>query len=90
MKFFYKQKKEATGRTVEDKMYIISTHNGEMDILYINETAAFIWNSIKSKKTIDEIAKLLTSDYDIELKEARQDVKDIINYFLKHNIIDEI
>ena len=47
----------------------------DMDSLYrLNDTGAFIWESIDGKRTIKEITKMMAEEFDVEPGEAEKDI----------------
>ena len=49
----------------------------------LNETAGFLWESLNKPKTVDELAKLVKSAYDIEEQQAATDV----SMFIKNGLV---
>lgn len=47
--------------------------------LMLNDTSAFIFSNIAEKKTVDEVAKRLTEEYDVSVEKAKDDIIKTIN-----------
>ena len=55
----------------------------------INETGSVIWNGLQDGKSADEIAELLTVDFEIDLGDARVHVDEFISRLAKDGILTE-
>ena len=53
----------------------------------LNETGAFIWEHIDGKRSVEEIIITLTSEYDIDPKNAEADVLSFVENMSKYLII---
>ncbi|MDD5814391.1 MAG: PqqD family protein, partial [Bacteroidales bacterium] len=58
-------------------------------LIAVNETAAFIWNSIDEETdfTEDDITNLLLSEYDVEEEEARKGAKELIQKMVSSDVV---
>jgi hypothetical protein len=66
----------------------ITDNIADMNSVYtLNETGAFIWEQIDGKRKVEEIIKLLTTEYDIDFKNAEKDVFSFIDNMSKYLII---
>ncbi len=73
----YQQNNNCVAREVDDEIVIVPVQDNlaEMDYLYtLNETAAFIWNQLDGKRTLDEIAQIMTENFDVDYETAAIDV----------------
>lgn len=73
----YQQNNNCVAREVDDEIVIVPVQDNlaEMDYLYtLNETAAFIWNQLDGKKTLEEIAQIMTENFDVDYETAANDV----------------
>jgi hypothetical protein len=51
-----------------------------MNVLYtLNETGAFIFEQIDGEKTIEDIIKLINSEFDVDVKTTKNDLERFIN-----------
>jgi len=58
----------------------LSSNIADMDSLYkLNETGAFIWDSIDGQRSISDIARLVAGEFEVDLEEAERDTIDFIN-----------
>lgn len=65
----------------------ITDNIADMNSVYtLNETGAFLWENIDGKKTLDDLIRLLVSEYDITRDQAEKDVicfiEDLGNYLI--------
>lgn len=47
--------------------------------LYLNETGTLIYKLLKNGKSEEEIKKSLLDEFDVDLEEAEQDIREFIN-----------
>lgn len=87
-----RKKKGFTLRKVCGENIIISEGIENIDfskLISMNESAAFLWNSIDSADfNIKDIANLLISEYQIDEKVAEEDAKKILDKWLDAQIIE--
>ena len=78
-----------TRKTGNEYVLVPVTDNiADMDSVYtLNETGAFIWEVIDGKKTIGEIVKLITDEYDIDRVNAINDVDEFVEKMKEFLII---
>ena len=65
------------------------------NIISMNETSAFLWNSVSGKEfTIDDLAQLLVDNYQIDentplsFEQAREDVKGVVDKWIEAGIVE--
>lgn len=59
-------------------------------IISMNESSAYLWDAVKDKTfTIEELASLLTSEYDVDDNTAEKDAKSIAHQWLEAGIIEK-
>lgn len=57
----------------------LASNIADMDSLYkLNETGAFIWDSIDGHRTVSEIISLVTEEFETEAGEAEKDTIDFL------------
>jgi hypothetical protein len=78
-----------TRKTGNEYVLVPITNNiADMNSVYtLNETGAFIWEQIDGKRDVREIVAALTVEYDIDLKNAEEDVFSFIDNLSKYLII---
>jgi len=80
-----------TRKTGNEYVLVPVTNNiADMNSVYtLNETGAFIWEYINGKRSVEEIISALTSEYDIDIETAKDDVFSFIENMCKYLIISE-
>lgn len=59
-------------------------------IISMNESSAYLWEAVKDKTfTIEELASLLTAEYDVDADTAEKDAKDVARQWLEAGIIEK-
>ena len=68
----------------------ITDNVANMEAVYtMNETAAFIWDNIDGKKSLEELAAAVSGEYDTDIATALNDVVELIVDLEKHNIVSK-
>ena len=82
---------EVVAREIEDEVLIIpvsSRVSSENEAIFsLNETAKAIWKKLDGRKTLKDIIKELSQEYDASLEEVEKDVLGFIEELLKRNIV---
>lgn len=78
-----------TRKTGNEYVLVPITNNiADMNSVYtLNETGAFIWELIDGKRSVEEIITALTTEYDIDKKNAETDVFSFIENMSMYLII---
>jgi methyltransferase-like protein len=78
-----------TRKTGNEYVLVPITNNiADMNSVYtLNETGAFIWEQIDGKRSIEEIIAALTAEYEIDNKNAEEDVLSFVENMSKYLII---
>ena len=59
-------------------------------MIVLNETAAFLWESVSGKEfTKEELARLLTEKYDVSASVAAKDAAEVADKWLEVGIAEE-
>jgi hypothetical protein len=74
-------------RKIDDTIFIIDPLNEKIHEL--NETASIIFEMIIKNKKIDEIEKKILKEYDVDEKECRKDILDIVSELKDKGVISE-
>lgn len=81
LKKVYSKGSNCVASEVDDELVIVPVQNdlAEMDYLFkLNETAAFIWNHLDGKRKLEDIAGLITEEFDVDYEQAGKDVLNTI------------
>ena len=54
----------------------------------LNEVASYIWMSLDRPRTADELARLVSREFDIDEKTARKDVKAFVSELKKKDLLE--
>jgi hypothetical protein len=66
----------------------ITDNVANMEAVYtMNSTAAFIWDNIDGEKTLEDIAGVVSGEYDTDMSTALDDVVELVNDLVKHKIV---
>lgn len=63
----------------------ISDFNGYIEL---NDTAAFIWNSILEAKTAKEVEGLLLTEFEIDVESAKCDVAEFLEMLSERRMVE--
>jgi hypothetical protein len=80
-----------TRKTGNEYVLVPVTDNiADMDSVYtLNETGAFIWEQIDGKKSVAEIIREMTEEYDIDNETATTDILEFISKMNSYLIVNE-
>ncbi len=85
-------KKGFNKRTVCGEHIIVAEGKENIDfsnIISLNETAAYLWENVVGKDfTAEDLAKLLTDEYEVDETTAINDAKEIAERWLDAEIIE--
>ncbi|MGB5684186.1 MAG: PqqD family protein [Candidatus Electrothrix sp.] len=87
----YRQAENIVTRRVMDETLLvpISGDLASMDELYtLNDTGAFIWQSLDGIRTLAEIGQRLEQEYDAPTEVIQADMLEIINGLVKAGLIE--
>ena len=85
-----KKIKEFILREIADEYILIPTGSTTEEfngIINLSETGAFIWNHIEEANTFEELIKMITSEYEVDINVAAQDAYEFINHMLANQLI---
>ena len=77
----FKKNENFVFRKIEDETILVPIKDnvGDMGSLYnLNEVAAFVWEQINGKKTLQDIKNKLLEKYDVPAEEAGNDLSEYI------------
>lgn len=58
-------------------------------MINLNNTGKDIWRGIQNGKSVEEIARQLTEDYEVGYEKAEKDVKELIGKMREAGIVEE-
>ena len=63
----------------------------DIDKMYsINETGARIWELMDGKNTLEEIAKRISQEYDVEESVVKEDILELTNKLISIDAVEEV
>ena len=58
-------------------------------VIAFNETSVFIWNQmLAGKNTIDDVAKAVTEEYEVDFETARKDVETLVKQLAEYGVVE--
>ncbi len=79
-------------KKIADDFLVVPTGDNIVDFaaaVSLNETGAFLWEQIKSSKTLEELTALMISEYDVDETTAEADTKEYISLLKSHGFIED-
>lgn len=73
-------------RIIDGEAVVILPEKGLVRVL--NEVASFIWKAIDDKKSIQEIAYLLTQEFQVSKNKALADTKEFIEELVEKGMVE--
>ena len=87
-----KAKKGFNLRNVCGEQIIVAEGKENIDfsnIISMNESSAYLWEAIQGKEfTIEDLAQLLTDEYDVDEATAREDAQNVAQKWLEAEICE--
>ncbi len=86
LKLVFKKNSDIVYRVIAGEAILVPT-TGEMQeagkLFTLNETGAFIWESIDGRKTMGEVMRRLMDEYGVEETTAREDLQELVQKLKK-------
>ncbi|PIP91644.1 MAG: hypothetical protein COW01_01575 [Bdellovibrionales bacterium CG12_big_fil_rev_8_21_14_0_65_38_15] len=82
-----KIKSNISWQRIEDEVLIMDTAY-QKKAHSLNSTASFIWEHCNGTNSIEDIAKLLSDNYETNLAESTEDVKEVINQLKSFDLLE--
>lgn len=86
-------KKNYSMGTIGDLYFIHNAHPIDFpsanEILTTNETGAFLWETLDSDISLDELTEIFAKYYEIDRKTAKQDIMVFLNSLKKISAIED-
>lgn len=79
-----KRNKEIIFKEVEGVVYIFDPRNSTVHTL--NETASFIWQSLKISRSIKELSVLMSKYFEVNKEETAKDIESFVLQYLKEEL----
>ncbi|OFX16416.1 MAG: hypothetical protein A2033_08195 [Bacteroidetes bacterium GWA2_31_9] len=82
------QKKNIVSSSLDGEIVLMSLDNSSY--YGLNYTASKIWSILENPKKIEEIVKILFSEYNVDYSLCEKETLQIVNDFYKNSLIDLI
>jgi 2-hydroxy-3-keto-5-methylthiopentenyl-1-phosphate phosphatase len=56
-------------------------------MITLNDSASYFWDCFQEERTVDEVAKLTTQEYDVEFDRAKSDIEKFTNMLKENNLL---
>ena len=89
---FLKAKKDYVLRKIADENILVPIGKGIANfsgVIYVNDSAAFLWKLLQSDTTIVKLEEALVAEYKISEKLAKEDVQKFIDILEQHNMLED-
>jgi Coenzyme PQQ synthesis protein D (PqqD) len=87
----YKVSEDVVARTIEDELIIVPLVAGigdlEDELFTLNETGKAIWNRLDGKKTLRDILRELSAEFEAPAGEIEQDLIGLVEELVKRRIL---
>jgi len=77
----YKRNENFVFRQIENETILVPIKDnvGDMNCIYnLNEVGAFIWQNIKCKHSVDDIKKMIISEFEVTESQAEADLEEFV------------
>ena len=88
----YRHDPSIVSRIIAGQAILVPIHKnmGDMDNIYtLNETAARVWDLIDGQRTLGEVHQQIVTEFDVDPKQAEQDIIGIVGELQKLGAIVE-
>lgn len=82
-----KIKSNISWQRIEDEVLIMDTAY-QKKAHSLNSTASFIWEHCNGSNSVDDIAKLLSENYETNLDQSIEDVNEVINQLKSFDLLE--
>jgi hypothetical protein len=90
----YKPSEDIVARVIEDELIIVPLAAGigdlEDELYSLNDTGRAIWSRLDGQRSLQEIARQLTGEYDAEVGEIESDVRGLVEELLGRRMLVEV
>lgn len=81
----YKCAQNLSVKKIENYMFILNRDDSVIHTL--NETASFIWELLEQNRPAEQLAALLTDEFDIDIESAEKDIADFFHSLEENKMI---
>jgi hypothetical protein len=84
---YYQRRSDVRVEDVAGETLVLDDQAGQ--IHQLNRTASFVWGRCDGKTSVDEIVALVTAEFEVHEKVARNDVVDVIRRLCELKLLSE-
>ena len=81
-----KRSAEAVFRVVDSEAVIVEPGKGMVNV--VNEVGTRVWEWIDGVRTLDEIARLISEEFDVTPEEAGKDLFEFVNELSENKLVE--
>jgi hypothetical protein len=78
--------KQVIDRVVDDETLLIHQQTG--NYYSLNSAGTRIWESIDGSKTVRDITRIISSEFDVDDDKAQSDVLDLVSDLVKESLVN--
>ena len=86
----YQKNQNFVFRQIDDEILLVPIKNnvGDLGSIYnLNPVAAFVWQHLDGKKTLNDIKDMMTGEFDVSAPNAEQDLTEFVSELEKIDAI---
>jgi len=78
--------RDVVGRIYDQEGVLVNTRKAQIKV--INEVGAYIWSMLDGVRSVQEIARAVSTQYDVELDQAEQDTLEFVRDLSQKGLIE--
>ena len=82
----YQKNQNFVFRQIDDETILVPIKDsvGDLGAIYnLNEVAAFVWDHLDGKKTLEDIKHMMTDEFEVSGQDAEQDLTEFVSQLKK-------
>lgn len=90
-KVFFKVRKDYILRAIAGENILVPVGGGIANfsgVIYLNDTAAFLWKQLQSQTTREELVQALEKEFDVSFGKAQEDIEQFVCTLSEHNMLE--
>jgi Coenzyme PQQ synthesis protein D (PqqD) len=78
--------RDVVSRIYDQEGVLVNTRKAQIKV--INEVGAYIWSMLDGVRSVQEIARAVSTQYDVELDQAEQDTLEFVRDLSQNGLIE--
>lgn len=74
--------------SIKDELVMFDVNAGQY--YGLNNVATAVWNNLETEKTVDELAQVLTAEFDISVEECRKELLEFLPELEEKGLIEVV